>query len=231
VRAFAARLSDVALARSAISHVSSRAARIAAARRIRNHASTFHGGIGMNAVGFTHRFFFAIALAAIGFGGFANRAHAESVFRCRGADGAVAFQDRPCADAKAQSIVEIAPAPPVQPSPDYGVASEHEPRATHTRSSGRAPHEAVSFACHAANGETFYRHGSCPKQIAVAGSGGGGKSGKGAKTVGVIAEAMPRADVCRELSRGGSIGRSGHERDESISSYDRNLGRDPCRRL
>lgn len=171
------------------------------------------------------RFFFGIALAAIALGSFAKAAHAESVYRCRAVDGAVAFQDRPCANAKVQSFVEIAPAPPAQPSPDYGVASAHEPRAARVRSSAHAPREATSFACHAANGETFYRHGACPKQIAV------GAGGKAAKTVGVTAEAMPRADVCRELSRGGSIGRAGHARDESISSYDRNLGRDPCRRL
>ena len=185
----------------------------------------------MHALGFTHRFFFSAALAAIGLGAFAKTAHAESVFRCRAADGAVAFQDRPCADASAQSVVEIAPAPPVQPSPDYGVTSVREPRATHVRANPRAPREAVSFACHAANGETFYRHASCPKQIAVADAGGRGKAAKGAKTVAVTAEAMPRADVCRELSRAGSIGRAGHARDESISSYERNLGRDPCRRL
>jgi hypothetical protein len=224
-------LLDLAPAQSEISHAPPRAARIAAAPRFRNHASTFHGGISMNAIGFTHRFSLGIALAAIALVTFAKSAHADSVFRCRGADGAVAFQDRPCADATAQSIVEIAPAPPVQPSPDYGVASAREPRMAHTRTGGRAPREAISFACHAANGETFYRHGSCPKQIAVAGAESRGKSGKGAKTVGVTAEAMPRADVCRELSRGGSIGRAGHERDESMSSYDRNLGRDPCRHL
>jgi hypothetical protein len=185
----------------------------------------------MHAIDFRHRFFFGLALAAIGLGAFAKSAHAESVFRCRGADGAVAFQDRPCANASAQSVVEIEPAPPVQPSPDYGVASTHEPRVAHARANTRAPREPISFACHAANGETFYRHGSCPKQIAVADSGSHAKSGKGAKTVGVTAEAMPRADVCRELSRGGSIGRAGHAHDESMSSYDRNLGRDPCRRL
>ena len=182
----------------------------------------------MHAVGNTHRFIVGIALAAIALGAFAKHAHAESVFRCRGADGAVAFQDRPCADANAQSTVEIAPAPPVQPSPDYGVANVREPRIARARSSARAPREAVSFACHAANGETFYRHGSCPKQIAIAGS---GARGAASKSVAVTAEAMPRADVCRELSRGGAIGRAGHARDESISSYERNLGRDPCRHL
>ncbi|MET0231877.1 MAG: DUF4124 domain-containing protein [Rhodanobacteraceae bacterium] len=185
----------------------------------------------MNTIGFAHRFFFGIVLTATGLAAFAKPAHAESVFRCRGADGAVAFQDRACGNANAQSIVEIAPAPPLQPSPDYGVASAREPRVAHTRSGVRASREPVSFACHAANGETFYRHGSCPKQIALADAGGHGKPGKGAKTVGVTAEAMPRADVCRELSRGGSIGRAGHARDETISSYERNLGRDPCRHL
>jgi len=185
----------------------------------------------MSASGFGYRFSLGIVLAAIGFCAFAKSAQAESVFRCRGADGAIAFQDRPCANANAQSIVEIAPAPPVQPSPDYGVVRVREPRVAQARSSTRAPREAVSFACHAADGETFYRHGSCPKQIASSGSGGRGKSGAASKTIAVTAEAMPRADVCRELSRGGSIGRAGHEHDESMSSYDRNLGRDPCRHL
>jgi len=185
----------------------------------------------MSASGFGYRFSLGIVLAAIGFCAFAKSAQAESVFRCRGADGAIAFQDRPCANANAQSIVEIAPAPPVQPSPDYGVVRVREPRVAQARSSTRAPREAVSFACHAADGETFYRHGSCPKQIAIAGSSGRRKSGAASKTIGVTAEAMPRAEVCRELSRGGSIGRAGHEHDESMSSYDRNLGRDPCRHL
>lgn len=178
-----------------------------------------------------HRLFFGIALAAVGFGALARSAHAETVFRCRGVDGAVAYQDHACSNANAQSIVEIALAPAVQPSPDYGVSIAREPRVAHARSSARAPREPVSFACHAANGETFYRHASCPKQIAVTDAGNHGKAGKGAKTVGVTAEAMPRAVVCRELSRGGSIGRAGHARDESISSYERNLGRDPCRHL
>jgi hypothetical protein len=180
---------------------------------------------------FRHRLFCGIAFAAVGFCAFAKSAHAESVYRCRNADGAVAFQDHVCSNANAQSIVEIAPAPPVQASPDYGVTSAREPRIAQARSSTRAPREPVSFACHAANGETFYRHGNCPKQIAITDAGSRGKAAKGAKTVGVTAEAMPRADVCRELSRGGSIGRAGHAHDESISSYDRNLGRDPCRHL
>jgi uncharacterized protein DUF4124 len=229
-----ARAREVAPSRSAISHVPSRRSRIAARRRLGNHACTlWNGGIGMSTVDFKRRVG-GIVIAAIALGAFAHAAHAESVYRCRGADGATAFQDRPCADARAQSLVEIAPAPPVQPSPDYGFADARASRVGRSsppRTSARAPREVVSFACHAADGETFYRHRACPKQIAIAGSGARGRSGKSPQSVGVTAEAMPRADVCRELTRGGSIGRAGHERDESISSYDRNLGRDPCRRL
>jgi len=31
------------------------------------------------------------------------------------------------------------------------------------------------------------------------------------------------------MRRAGSSGRKGHEFDESISTYDRNLGNDPCK--
>ena len=63
---------------------------------------------------------------------FAKPLHAESVYKCRGADGAIAFQDRPCAASQAQSLVEIAPPPPAAPSPDYGIAT-HAERRDHAR--------------------------------------------------------------------------------------------------
>jgi len=31
------------------------------------------------------------------------------------------------------------------------------------------------------------------------------------------------------MHRAGAISRAGHEHDEDVSTYDRNLGRDPCR--
>ena len=40
---------------------------------------------------------------------------------------------------------------------------------------------------------------------------------------------LPRGEACRRMAAAGSIGRAGHARDESVSTYDRNLGRDPCR--
>jgi hypothetical protein len=77
----------------------------------------------------------------------------------------------------------------------------------------------------------FYRHGGCPHSVpAVAGSGGTttkrGKTGGG--TVAVRAQRIPRDEACEQIHRAGSIGRSGHEHDEDVGTYERNLGRDPC---
>ena len=38
-------------------------------------------------------------------------AHAQSVYRCRDAQGALAFQDKPCATGQTQKEVAIEPAP------------------------------------------------------------------------------------------------------------------------
>ena len=168
--------------------------------------------------------------------GCVRSAHAESVYKCRAADGAVAFQDRPCANAQAETRVDIAPAPPSSPSPDYGLAASDERSArtkgsSSPRANSKQHREAVSYECHAANGELFYRHGACPKQIAIANStsasGPRGRSAGIKQTYSVSAQALSRSEACRRISSGGS--RDGHERDDRVSTYDRNLGRDPCR--
>jgi hypothetical protein len=177
--------------------------------------------------------------------GSAQRATAESVYRCHVAGGALAFQDRPCASGQVESKVEIAPAPPVAPSPQYGVAAQAThparerggaaTRAASVRGRSGTSHEALSYECRAANGDVFYRHGACPKQVTAKGEAsgkhGGKHSGNAAQTYSVSATALPRGEACRRMSSAGSIGRAGHEHDETVSSYDRNLGRDPCRYL
>jgi hypothetical protein len=170
--------------------------------------------------------------------GFARVAHADSVYKCRSTDGLVAFQDRPCTGTQSESQVEILPPPPVAPSPDYGRTSResdsgrtHATSKTHGQAMDRR--EPVSYECHAANGDVFYRHGVCPKQNTADSSSAKARkrSGSATQTFAVSAEALPRSEACRRMANAGSIGRSGHERDDRVSTYDRNLGRDPCRYL
>jgi hypothetical protein len=180
----------------------------------------------------------AAAIAAViawaGLIGCARSVHAESVYKCRGA-GVIAFQDRPCASAQAESLVEIAPAPAPSKSPDYGHVSRDDrgerPRGTSlSRGNPKEHHDAVSYECRAANGELFYRHTACPKQIAMPSSSASSPRGRSAKErqgYAVSAQALPRSEVCRRIASGGS--REGHERDDRVPTYDRNLGRDPCR--
>lgn len=171
------------------------------------------------------------ALLACATLGAARAAHAESVHKCRNADGTIAFQDHACTAGAAESEISIAPPPPLAPSPDYGRDTRDAHRAVASpRASVRERHEAISYECRAANGELFYRHGACPGRIAAE-STGSGKRGRGGAsgTFAVTSQALPRSEVCRRIAAAGSIGRAGHARDESVSTYDRNLGRDPCR--
>jgi len=151
-------------------------------------------------------------------------AHAAEVYRCEAADGHVAFQDRPCEDGR-QTRVGFAPAPPPSPPPDYGITDSKPRPGVRQRAAPHAREEPRSWECRAANGEVFYRHGSCPRSITAA---SGRMHGKGGN-VAVSAVALPRAEACRRLAAAGSAGRAGRERDERVSTYERNAGRDPCR--
>jgi hypothetical protein len=173
--------------------------------------------------------FAALALAA------ATSASAASVYKCRDAQGHIAYQDRACAATQQQAEIELMPAPPpplasAQPERRRASAGDAEhPHKTRTPRRGRArEREVMSWECRGADGALFYRHASCPKSIAGSRSSAG--ASKGARPVAVSATPLPRAEVCRRLARAGSIGRSGHEHDETVSTYDKNAGRDPCRR-
>lgn len=162
----------------------------------------------------------------------AGAAQAGSVYKCTDVDRQVAYQDHPCSGAQQRTAVELAPAPPPAPSPDYAVASSrtsafvrgprHSPRAS-------AREEPRSYECRAANGEVFYRHSGCPKSITDS-SAGRRRRGAGSSSVGVSAVPLTRSDACKRLAAAGSVGRDGRERDERVSTYERNAGRDPCRR-
>jgi hypothetical protein len=175
------------------------------------------------------------ALALLLLLGIAHRADAESVYKCRDARGRIAYQDHACADAQQLTQIEIAKAPPPTPLPAYGVAS-HARAATRndaarmTSHRGEGEHEAASYECRAGNGEVFYRHSACPKSVktaAVERRRGDAKQDTG--SFAVSGTRLTRSEACRRMAASGSIGRSGHQRDEQVSTYDRNAGRDPCR--
>lgn len=170
-------------------------------------------------------------------------ASAESVYKCRDARGATAYQDHACSDPSRQTQVQIAAAPSLAVAPSVHADPHKAGGASTSRRAGASAsanvsshgrsraHESVSFECRAANGEVFYRHSSCPKSIRtqdIARGERGGKRLSGGGRSEVSAVPLTRAEACRRLAASG--GRAGHDRDDQVSTYERNAGRDPCRR-
>ena len=153
---------------------------------------------------------------------------AESIYKCTAADGATAYQATPCAAAQTARTVDIAPAPAFVPSPVYALDNR---KATTRVESRRELHASrkkneMAFECRGSGGEVFYRLGHCPHSVASEST---DKKAGGAKSVSVSGHPVTRSDACSEMRRAGAIGRKGHEFDERISSYDRNVGNDPCK--
>lgn len=157
---------------------------------------------------------------------------AASVYKCTSVDGAVAYQDRACTEQQRGAEIEIAPAPRREPSPHYFVPDTQARQGTHTaeRSRRTVAQGETSFECRVSNGDVFYRHASCPHAIRAANTPHGSKTGAGsAGSLTVSSREVPRSEACTLIHRAGAIGRRGREHDEDVSTYERNLGRDPCR--
>lgn len=179
----------------------------------------------------------ALLLIAAG----ATSAHAESVYKCRDVRGQIAYQDHACADPARQTLIELAPAPVAAPAQDgERTASPRTVQRNLARSSGGRTNarssQTLSYECRSADGVVFYKHSRCPKTITVAapsdrrGSGRKGSARASAARSSAVSERpLPRAEMCKRMASGGSIGRSGREHDDAVSTYDRNVGRDPCR--
>ncbi|MBS0569485.1 MAG: DUF4124 domain-containing protein [Proteobacteria bacterium] len=160
--------------------------------------------------------------------GLAFGVRAGPVYKCIDASGAIAYQDRPCISAQAQREVEIAPAPAVVPSPQYAVQTHAQRASYRTERLPRRTSHATAYECRASDGRVFYRLGACPRSLAVEGGGASRGKSRGGSSVSVSGHPVPREDACYQMRRAGSIGRGGREYDEQISTYDKNLGRDPC---
>jgi hypothetical protein len=169
----------------------------------------------------------------------ASGVRAGPIYKCVEPGGPVAYQDVPCAQTQRALSIELAPAPAWQPSPQYAVAEAGAARRErHAAARDRADAAAQSFECRAADGQVFYRHSGCPHSVAATQAGaahlrgartGAARSASASASVSVAASRIARSDACHEIERAGAIGRSGHENDERVSTYERNLGRDPCR--
>lgn len=176
-------------------------------------------------------------LAILLIAGYAARAHAAQIFRCTDVRGAVTFQDRACAASADQAAIALAPVPRYAASPEYAVRRDTPPRtAARPRRTGAASHReapagAGSFECRAADGQVFYRHSACPRSVAALDQPGRVRRGRAAatKSVAVTATRIPREAAGYELRRAGAASRRGRDHDEDVSTYDKNLGRDPCR--
>ena len=156
---------------------------------------------------------------------------AESVYKCVDADGSIAYQASPCAATQLMQTIDIAPAPAFAPSPQYALHTLKPSRTVLNKRELHAERKHVDMAmeCRGGGGEVFYRLGHCPHSVSDESDKHHSGSKSAAKSVSVSGHAVPRSEACSEMRRAGSIGRKGHEFDESISSYDRNIGNDPCK--
>jgi len=93
----------------------------------------------------------------------------------------------------------------------------------------------MAYECRVSDGRIFYRLGACPHSLGAdvgresKTPRGKGSSARGGDSVHVASRQIPREQACREIHRAGAIGRDGHEFDEHVSTYEHNLGRDPCK--
>jgi hypothetical protein len=164
--------------------------------------------------------------------GLAGGVRAATVYKCTDAGGGVAYQTLPCSAQQSEAVVPIAAAPAYAKSPEYAIERTTEPRERAAYASRHEP-QAMSFECRAADGQVFYRHASCPHSVAGDGSATGSAAHRTSRgsggSVPVSSSRIPRDEACREIHAAGSIGRAGHQHDENVSTYEHNLGRDPCR--
>lgn len=176
-------------------------------------------------------------------------AHAASVYKCVDAQGHLAYRDTPCAAHAQQRKIDVQPLPTIgdpseaaaskQALTRYARATKRERKTARARKSAMHAKTEMSWECRAADGEVFYRHTRCPSSIpgdgVVRGDYAETQSGKHSSRrdgawarVRVHGTKLPRAEACRRIHSAGAAGRDGHARDETVSTYDHLMGRDPC---
>lgn len=179
----------------------------------------------------------------------AGETHAGAIYKCVDAQGAIAFQDNPCAVRAAETEMPMRSQPLIDPAMPMAraVHADHaRPRKSREDLRGRGVHRrrgahATSWECRAADGEVFYRHTHCPHSVpgdgvmrsggtyALSHHGHGQRGGRDAwSPVTVHARKVPRSEACRQINAVAAVERDGSARDEHVSVYDHVRGRDPC---
>jgi hypothetical protein len=156
-----------------------------------------------------------------------NGVRAATAYKCVDASGAISFQPTACAASQHATEIELAPARPAAPSPQYAI--DRTPSTSLRQRNvriARAKTE-TAYECRTSGGDIFYRLSHCPHSIGEKSDGRRGASGSRGGTV--SSHPVSRELACSEMQRAGAVGRKGHEYDESVSTYDRNLGKDPCK--
>lgn len=156
-----------------------------------------------------------------------NGVRATTVYKCTDADGGVSYQSAACASSQHASAIELAPVPAAAPSPQYAIdpvrampTQRRDVRVARTKTE-------MANECRTSDGDVFYRLGKCPHSVSEKTEDHRGKSAT--HSVSVSSHPVTRAMACSEMSRAGAAGRKGRDYDETISTYDRNLGKDPCK--
>jgi hypothetical protein len=182
---------------------------------------------------------------ALSMWGIASCAHAASIYKCVGANCSLSFRDTPCAMHARQMKMDLPGLPLIDPGaprhrvPARGRAPSTHARKGHSRARARPRTQPISWECRADDGEVFYRHTHCPGSVqgdGVVRSRHGERTASGRARsrhdawghVRVHGRKISRAEACRRIHSAGAAVRDGHARDETVSTYDHLMGRDPC---
>lgn len=186
------------------------------------------------------RAFFVLLLASM-----TNGAHAASIYKCVDAQGRIAFRDTPCATPARQTKLDVAGLPLIDHgAPRFASTRQTSKSTAHsharrTTAAARARKQPMSWECRAADGEVFYRHTRCPGSVPGDGVVRTGYAEKMTREhtrshhnawsrVRVHGKKIPRTEACRRIHSPSAAGRDGHRRDDTVSTYDHLMGRDPC---
>ncbi|MCQ4166514.1 DUF4124 domain-containing protein [Tahibacter harae] len=193
-----------------------------------------------------------VTALVLAFAGLAAPVTAATVYKCTDGEGNIAYQNTFCATHENARVMRFAPAPkpgsaaPVaesrtgkskargKPAGNRGRAASRASRSRGQRATAAAaPAEDQSWECRLGNGEVFYQHAPCPGGAYASHdethSATRGRRKSGLQLTPVSSKPISRAEACRRIHAPSASSRPGHERDEDVSTYERNLGRDPCR--